>query len=117
MRWASAAVPAPAAPALGGITLLAVIAKLVCSVLSNRMTSHMQVNGLEAQCGFMPGKSTIDAVFTMRVSLQKRFRFQKNTWVLFVVFGKAVLMMELPRRHSTPLEGGRFAPSAFCRLC
>ena len=38
-----------------GMTLLAVIAKLVCSVLSNRMTSHMQVIGLEAQCGFMPG--------------------------------------------------------------
>ena len=34
-----------------GITLLAVIAKLVCSVLSNRMTSHMQLEviGLEAQ--------------------------------------------------------------------
>ncbi len=38
----------------GGITLLpvvytlAVIAKLVCSVLSNRMTSHMQAIGLEA---------------------------------------------------------------------
>jgi len=72
-----------------GITLLAVIAKLVCSVLSNRMTSHMQVIGLEAQCGFMPGKSTIDAIFTMRVSLQKRFRFQKDTWVLFVDFVKA----------------------------
>jgi hypothetical protein len=42
-----------------GITLLAVIAKLFCSVLSNRMTSHMQVIGLEAQCGFMPGKSTM----------------------------------------------------------
>ena len=44
-----------------GITpekMLAVIAKLVSSVLSNRMTSHMQVIGLEAQCGFMPGKST-----------------------------------------------------------
>jgi hypothetical protein len=73
-----------------GITLLAVIAKLFCSarVLSNRMTSHMQVIGLEAQCGFMPGKSTVGAIFkkfTMRrVSLQKRFRFQKDTWVLFV---------------------------------
>ena len=48
---------------------MAVIAKLVCSVLSNRMTSHMQVIGLEAQCGFMPGKSTIDAIFTMRVEI------------------------------------------------
>ena len=36
-------------------------------------------------------KSTIDAIFTMRVSLQKRFRFQnlKDTWVLFVDFVKA----------------------------
>ncbi len=25
-------------------------------------------------------------------------------------FGKAVLMMELPRRYSTPSGGGRFAP-------
>jgi hypothetical protein len=49
----------------------------------------MQVIGLEAQCGFMPGKSTIDAIFTMRVSLQKRFRFQKDSWVLFVDFVKA----------------------------
>jgi hypothetical protein len=51
----------------------------------------MQVIGLEAQCGFMPGKSTIDAIFTtgMRVSLQKRFRFQKDTSVLFVDFVKA----------------------------
>ena len=55
------------------------------------MTSHMQVPviGLEAQCGFMPGKSTIDAIFTMRVSLQKRFRFQKDSWVLFVDFAQA----------------------------
>jgi hypothetical protein len=27
-----------------------------------------------------------------------------------VFFGKAILMMELPRRYSTPSEGGRFAP-------
>jgi hypothetical protein len=57
-----------------GITLLAVIGKIFCSVLSNRITSHMQVIGLEAQCGFMPGKSTVDAIYTMRVSLQKRFK-------------------------------------------
>ncbi len=29
---------------------------------------------------------------------------------LFLFFGEAVLMMELPRRHSTPPGGGRFAP-------
>ncbi len=31
----------------------------------------------------------MDAIFTMRASLQKRFRFQKDTWVLFVDFDKA----------------------------
>ena len=49
----------------------------------------MQVIGLEAQCGFMPGKKTVDAIFTMRVSLQKRPRFQKDSWVLFVDSVKA----------------------------
>jgi hypothetical protein len=55
----------------------------------------MQVIGLEleAQCGFMPGKtrSTVDAIFAMRVSLQKHFRFQKDRdwWVLFVDFVRA----------------------------
>ena len=29
---------------------------------------------------------------------------------LLAFFGEAVLMMELPKRHSTPSEGGRFAP-------
>ncbi len=65
------------------------IAELFCSVLSNRMALHMQVTWLEAQCGFMPGRSTVDAIFTMRDSLQKRFRFQKDTWVLFVDFVEA----------------------------
>ncbi len=44
----------------------AVIGKIFCSVLSNRITSHMQVTGLEAQCVFMPGKSKVDAIYTMR---------------------------------------------------
>ncbi len=38
----------------------------------------------------------MDAIFTMRVSLQKRFRFQKDTWVLFVDFDKA--FDTVPRR-------------------
>ncbi len=49
----------------------------------------MQVIGLEAQSGFMPGKRIVDAIFTMRVSLQKRFRFKKDTWVLFADVVKA----------------------------
>ena len=31
-------------------------------------------------------------------------------WTMILHFGEAVLMMELPKRHSAPPEGGRFAP-------
>ncbi len=34
----------------------------------------------------------------------------RSTRVATAFFGEAVLMMELPKRHSTPSEGGRFAP-------
>ncbi len=40
--------------------------------------------GLEAQCGFMPGKSIVDAICTMRVSLQKRFRIRGCFSSIFV---------------------------------
>jgi hypothetical protein len=66
------------------VTLLAVIApRLFCSVLSNRMTSHWhvhwQVIGLEAQCGFMPGKSTVDAIFMGANRLPFNFKRQRGS--------------------------------------
>jgi hypothetical protein len=54
----------------------------------------MQVIGLEAQCGFMPGKTTVDAIraaiYTVWVSLQMRFRFQKDTWGAFRRFCEGI---------------------------
>ena len=35
---------------------------------------------------------------------------KQETYNLSFFLGEAVLMMELPRRHSTPPRGGRFAP-------
>ena len=67
---------------------------VLLSALSNRITSHMQVIGLEAQCGFMPGKTTVDAIraaiYTVWVSLQMRFRFQKDTWGAFRRFCEGI---------------------------
>ena len=40
-----------------------------------------------------------------RDSLRERQHCQTHFF-----WGEAVLMMELPKRHSTPSEGGRFAP-------
>jgi len=37
-------------------------------------------------------------------------RVQPHESLPSLFFGEAVLMMELPKRHSTPSEGGRFAP-------
>ncbi len=36
--------------------------------------------------------------------------WQGRRWPQFFFWGGAVLMMELPKRYSTPSEGGRFAP-------
>jgi hypothetical protein len=64
----------------------------------------------------MPGKSTmIDAIFTMRVSLQKRFRFQKDTWVLFVDFAKA--FGTVPREMPFKVLARLGFPSKIVNLC
>ena len=41
------------------------------------------------QFGFMPGKSAIDAVFSMRTSLERRYMAQLDSWALFIGFVKA----------------------------
>jgi hypothetical protein len=53
----------------------------------------MQVIGFEAQCGFMPGTSTVNAIFTMRVSVQKRFRRIRGCFLSILL------------RHLTPFLG------------
>ena len=50
-----------------GVSLLTIAGKILARVLLNRLISAVsEDNLLEARCGFRPGRSTVDMVFTVR---------------------------------------------------
>ena len=52
-----------------GISLLSIAGKIYARILLNRLMDHIQDIGLipESQNGFMPGRSTIDPCFSLRL--------------------------------------------------
>ena len=59
-----------------GITLLSVVGKLYCKILSNRLVIKLESEGSihEDQAGFRSGRSCIDNVFTLNEIVQGRLR-------------------------------------------
>jgi hypothetical protein len=72
-----------------GISLLSTAYKVLSGVLCNRLKPFMDKLIGSYQCGFRPGKSTIDQVFTLRQILEKTQEKQIDTHHLFVVFKAA----------------------------
>lgn len=72
-----------------GISLLNISYKVLSSVLCERLKPI--VNNLIGpyQCGFRPGKSTIDQIFTLRQILEKTLEKQIDTHHLFVDYKAA----------------------------
>ena len=55
-----------------GISLLSIAGKTLARILLNRLIENISEDNLpEAQCGFRPGRSTIDMVFTVRQIQEK----------------------------------------------
>ena len=69
-----------------GISLLPIAYKVLTSVLCERLKPHAKALIGPYQCGFRPGKSTIDQIFTLRQILEKRHENQDKTLHLFVDF-------------------------------
>ena len=61
--------------------------KIVERVLERRIREVVDVN--EMQCGFMPGKGTVDALFMVRMLQEKYDRKQKKLYMCFVDLEKA----------------------------
>ena len=83
-----------------GISLLTIAYRILSSVLCERL--KLFVNKLigSYQCGFRPGKSTIDQIFTLRQIFEKTRDKQINTFHLLVDFKSA---SDTPHRdHLTP---------------
>ena len=54
-----------------GISLLSIPGKVYALLLMRRVSAHVELQMHEAQCGFRPGRGTVDAMYTMRQILCK----------------------------------------------
>lgn len=72
-----------------GISLLNVAYKILSTILCERMKPYMATNIGSYQCGFRPGKSTTDQMFTLRRILERTLEYQIDTYHLFVDFKAA----------------------------
>ena len=72
-----------------GISLLSIAYRILSSVLCERLKPFMNKLIGSYQCGFRPGKSTIDQIFTLRQILEKTQEKQIDTHHLFVDFKDA----------------------------
>jgi len=72
-----------------GITLLSVPGKLFAMTLLDRCTSILRRKRRVQQARFMPGRSTVEQIFTMRQLIEKTREFRRNAYVAFVDFKAA----------------------------
>jgi len=71
------------------IGLLNVAYKILSKIICNRMEPHMRNTIGNYQCGFRPGKSTIDQMFALRQIMEKTREFNRTTHHLFIDFKAA----------------------------
>nr|KAG5705334.1 hypothetical protein BaRGS_011106 [Batillaria attramentaria] len=66
-----------------GISLLSIAGKIFARVILNRLIDVSELNLPEAQCGFRPGRSTVDMIFVLR---QLQEKCTEQNMPLFSVF-------------------------------
>ena len=74
-----------------GITLLSIVGKLYSSILAKRISLWCEKNGKlsDEQCGFRPGRATIDQVFILSEILHHRKESKLDTVGVFLDIKKA----------------------------
>ena len=73
-----------------GISLLSIAGKILARVILNRMIDSVAENTLpDSQCGFRPGHSTVDMVFTVRQIQEKCTEQQMDLFACFIDLTKA----------------------------
>ena len=78
------------AASLRGISLLSIAGKILARVILNRMIDSVAENTLpDSQCGFRPGRSTVDMVFTVREIQEKCTEQQMDLFACFIDLTKA----------------------------
>ena len=72
-----------------GIMLLEVAYKIIAIILHGRLLPIEENLDHESQCGFRPGRGTMDAIFTVKMALKKRREHGLETWIMFLDLVKA----------------------------
>lgn len=98
-----------------GISLLNVAYKILASIMTDRLKPYItSIIGLY-QCGFMPGKSTSDQIFTLRQVIEKAWEFQVEYHHLFIDFKQAYDTPE--RKHLFTAMNQFGIPEKLIKLC
>ena len=98
-----------------GISLLNIAYKVLASIMTERLKPYVISIIGPYQCGFMPGKSTSDQLFTLRQILEKTQEYQVDTHHLFVDFKQAY---DTPTRDELFRAMNHFGiPAKLIKLC
>ena len=99
-----------------GISLLSIAGKIYARILLNRLMNHIQDIGLipESQNGFMPGRSTIDPCFSLRLLQEKCMLHGQDLYLLFIDLTKAFDTVSRPGLWA--LLGKIGCPDHFIRM-
>ena len=98
-----------------GISLLPIAYRILSSIICERLRPYMAASIGPYQCGFRPGKSTIDQIFTLRQILEKTQEQQIDTYHLFVDY-KATFDSPIRGKLYEAMADLRI-PSKLIRLC
>lgn len=72
-----------------GIMLLEAAYKITAIILHGRLLQIEEGLNHETQCGFRPGRGTMDAIFTVKMAMKKRREHGLETWIMFLDLVKA----------------------------
>ena len=75
-----------------GISLLSIAGKIIARVVLNRLSLHVQHNGVilpESQCGFRAGQGTTDMIFAARQIQEKCRKQHQDFYMTFIDLTKA----------------------------
>jgi len=69
--------------------LLEVAYKISAIILHSRLLPIQKGLDHEPQCGFIPERGCLDAIYTVKIALKKRREHAKESWVFFLDLVKA----------------------------
>ncbi|GFR64021.1 endonuclease-reverse transcriptase [Elysia marginata] len=71
------------------ISLMSHITKILLRVIMMRVRNKIKPEIAAEQCGFVEGKGTTNAVFTLRVLIERALEVQKDVYLCFIDYTKA----------------------------